>query len=138
MQTVPHSPDQGLLAGPRHTQHAPAPSRRYPDRGLVHLVPALAFGLGGILYPLYVLVDVFTEANSDPATVAGAPFGAAAAALLAFFAGVFIASFVTMLAYTVARLGRTRTTLVLQLVGLGTTLLCAVVGIALVFVVAGM
>lgn len=138
MQTVPPTPNQGLVAGHRHTQHTPAPPRRHPDRGLVHLVPALAFGVGGILYPLHVLVAVFTEANSDPATVAGAPFGAAAAALLAFFAGVLIASFVTMLAYTVARLGQTRTTLVLQLVGLGTTLLGAVGGIALVFVVAGM
>lgn len=136
MQSVPPYPDPGYPFA-RHTQR-PSSQSQHPDRGLVHLVPVIAFALGGIAYPLYVLVDVFTEASSDPETVAGAPFGAIAAALLAFVAGVLIAGFVTMLAYAVIRFGRTRRTLVLQLVGLGTTLVGAVAGLALVFVVATM
>lgn len=135
MSTLPRHPTQGLAIA----QHHPAPQRhRHPDRGLIHIVPVLAFGLGGIVYPLVVLVHVFQVANSDIATIPGAPFAAAAASFLAFLAGVLIASFVTMLAYTVARFGRTHSTRVLQLLGLGGTLVCAVAGIALAFLVATM
>ena len=135
MSSLPRHPVQGLAVTPHH---ADSQRHDHPDRGLVHAVPVLAFGIGGLVYPLYVLVDVFRVANADIETVPGAPFAAAAAAFLAFLAGVLIASFVTMLAYTVARFGRTHSTRVLQLLGLGGTLVCAVAGIALVFVVASM
>lgn len=138
MQSVPPYPDQGLLVGRPHPRPTPTPQHTHPDRGLIHILPVLAFGLGGIAYPLYVLVDVFSAANADPATTPGAPYAAGVAALLAFVAGVLIAGFVTMLGYTVARLGKTRRTLVLQFVGLGVTLLGAVGGIGLAFVVATM
>lgn len=138
MQTVPPYPDQGLIVGRHHPQPNPTPNHSHPDRGLIHILPVLAFGLGGIAYPLYVLFDVFTSANADPATTPGAPYAAGIAALLAFVAGVLIAGFVTMLGYTVARLGKTRRTLVLQFIALGVTLLGAVGGIALAFLVATM
>lgn len=135
MSTVPHHPVQGFAVAPHH----PEPERRgYPDRGLVHAVPVLAFGIGGIVYPLFVLVHVFQVANSDIDTIPGAPFAAAGSSFLAFLAGALIASFVTMLAYTVARFGRKHSTRVLQLVGLGVTLVCAVTGIALAFIVHSM
>lgn len=136
MQPVPPYPDQGLLVGRHHPQPTPDSKHSHPDRGLIHLLPALAFSLGGLAYPLYVLVDVFSAANADPATTPGAPFAAAVAAVMAFVAGVLIAGFVTMLGYTVVRLGQTRRTLVLQFVGLGVTLLGAIGGIALAFYVA--
>lgn len=136
MHPVPPYPDQGLLVERHHPQPSPTPHHTHPDRGLIHILPALAFGLGGIAYPLYVLVDVFSTANADPETVPAAPFAAAVAAGLAFVAGVLIAGFVTMLGYTVVRLGQTRRTLVLQFVGLGVTLLGAVGGIALAFYIA--
>ena len=137
MSSVPRHPGPGLLDP--SSPHRPGPEHREPpDRGLIHLVPLLALVLGGIAYPVWACHHVFTIANSDPATVPGAPYAAVVAGALAFVAGVLIASFVTMLAYTVVRLGRTRATRVMQFVGLGGTLACAVGGIALAFVVAGM
>lgn len=133
MSSLPHHPVQGLAVTPHH---ADSQRHDHPDRGLVHAVPVLAFGIGGLVYPLYVLVDVFQVANADIETVPAAPFAAAVAAGLAFVAGVLIAGFVTMLGYTVVRLGQTRRTLVLQFVGLGLTLLGAVGGIALAFYIA--
>lgn len=115
-------PDEGFTIT-RHTQRTPTPAHAYPDRGLIHLLPALAFGLGGIAYPLYVFV-----------TMSGAP-AQVTAALQAVLAGCLIAGFVSMLGYVVVRLGRTRRTLVLQYVGLGVTLLGAIAGLALVFTV---
>ncbi len=121
MQSAHTYPDEGFTIS-RHTQRSPAPTHAYPDRGLIHLLPALALALGGIAYPAYVLATV----------------GSAAAALLAFLAGVLIAGFVSMLGYVVVRLGRTHRTLVAQFVGLGVTLLGAVAGLALVFAVTTM
>lgn len=138
MSSVPRHPGQGLLASSTSPHHPQPERHEHPDRGLIHLVPVLAFALGGLAYPTWACYHVFTVANGDPATVPGAPYAAIVAGVLAFVAGVLIASFVTMLAYTVARLGRTRTTRVMQFVGLGGTLAGAVGGIALAFVVAGM
>lgn len=99
-------------------------------------MPAVAFGLGGIAYPLFVLYEVFTTATADPATVPGAPFAAAVAASLAFLAGVLIAGFVTMLAYTLVRFGPDHRARAIQLIGVSVTLVGAIAGLALVFVVA--
>lgn len=127
MQSVPPYPDQGLIVGRPHPQAAPTPERTpaHRDRGLIHALPVVAFSLGGVAYPLYVLVG----------GTADSPVGAA---LLAFVAGVLIAGFVTMLGYTVVRLGTTRRALARQLIGLGVTLLGALCGLALAFVVAAM
>ncbi|MGO1165724.1 MAG: hypothetical protein ACTMHL_03810 [Janibacter sp.] len=135
MSSVPHLSGPGSAAAPHH----PTPEQPRPAHsGLVHLVPTLVFVLGGIAYPLVVLYRVFTTANADPVTVAGAPYAAAVAASLAFVAGMLIAGFITMLAYTVARFGPDHRTQVIQLVGVSVTLVGAIAGLALVFVVASM
>ncbi|QBF46311.1 hypothetical protein [Janibacter limosus] len=109
---------------------------RHPDRGWVHAVPVLAFVVGALAYPLYVLVATFRIADADIATRPGAPFAAAAVAAIALLAGVLIASFVTMVAYAVCRSGSTRLVRGAQVAGLGLTGIGCGAGIWLAIIVA--
>lgn len=112
------------------------PPTRYPDRGWVHAVPAIGFVGCVVAYPLYVLVTTFQSADADISTRPGAPFAAFFAATLACLAGLLVAGFVTMVAYTAARFGRTRLVRVAQLAGLVVTSIGCVAGLWLAYLVA--
>lgn len=88
-----------------------------------------------IVATIVMCVVGFRVADADIATRPAAPFAAIMVAFFTFLAGTLISSFLTMLAYTVARLGRTQQGRTLQFLGLGLTLVCAVVGVAVAFLI---
>lgn len=100
------------------------------------MVPAVGLIVGAIAYPLCVLVTVFRTANADISTRPGAPFAAVILALVALLAGLLVTAFVTMLAYTTLRFGRTPVVRGAQVAALGATTLGCAAGIWLIVMVA--
>ena len=107
----------------------------HADRGWIHVVPSVALLVLCGMYPLVVLVTTFQAADADISTRPAAKGAAAAAAFVAVIAGLLIGSFVTMVAYSAVRFGRTPGVRTAQMIGLGLTTLGCCIGMWLALVV---
>lgn len=92
------------------------------------LVASSLAALGICIVPSAAAIVTFQIANADVSLRPGAPFGAAANAILTAISCTLLSAFLVMLTWWLTLRGRTPNARLLQVVGLVVTALLAVVG----------